>query len=420
MNIITKTALTLLAVFTFASCEREFDEPPVQSIPEGNSITIAEIRDMYNGSDVTFEEDLTLFATVTADEASGNLFKEVYLDDGTGAILLRLDAGGGLDLGDRLRINLTNLTLIEFAGTMQIGEANVDNDVTIVDVGLSVSPLTVTLPEMLGNPEAYEAKLLRIENVEFEGSALGGTYAIGGSNPESVNTTVIDCDGVETIIRTSGFSSFADTEVAAGNGTLTAVLSEFNGEYQLKVRDLNDIQFDGLRCNEDTTTVPGVYVSQNFSSGNIFSGGWTTQVVEGIWSWETSSLGNPENAPYASIDNYDGGNTASEAWLISPAMDLSGATAPKLTFISAVGFFGDDLEVYVSTNYNGTSLPGDATWTPLDPILASTDPDFFAWTESGDVDLSAYLSSSVYIGFRYTGSDSDGATWEVDDIMVAE
>ena len=42
------------------------------------------------------------------------------------------------------------------------------------------------------------------------------------------------------------------------------------------------------------------------------------------------------------------------------------------------------------------------------------------WTNSGDVDLSAYKSSSTYIAYEYFGSSSSGSTWEIDNITINE
>ena len=37
---------------------------------------------------------------------------------------------------------------------------------------------------------------------------------------------------------------------------------------------------------------------------------------------------------------------------------------------------------------------------------------------SGDVDLSAYESTSAYVAFLYTSTSSSGATWELDNILI--
>lgn len=158
---------------------------------------------------------------------------------------------------------------------------------------------------------------------------------------------------------------------------------------------------------------------KGFEDQSVTSGGWTTQVEVGADDWSTNNQGSGHSGTYyGTITNYNGsGNDPSEAWLISPSVDLSGATMPVLTFISAYKFAGPTLEVKVSTDYTGSGSPAAATWTDLSPTLSSGS---FSWAPSGNVDLSSYNGQTIYVAFRYTGSASDGSTWELDDIKIDE
>src|SRR5690606_22130183 len=114
-------------------------------------------------------------------------------------------------------------------------------------------------------------------------------------------------------------------------------------------------------------------------------------------------------------------NDTSVTWLISPSMDLSTAVTPTLTFKTAKNYNGPELKLMVSTDYTGTSLPATATWTDI-TSSASWSPGSFTWTQSGDVDLSAFNGfSSVYLAYVFTGGPVvQGKTWEVDNIKVDE
>ena len=104
-------------------------------------------------------------------------------------------------------------------------------------------------------------------------------------------------------------------------------------------------------------------------------------------------------------------------------MNLSSATAPKLTFDNVVRYPGAGLELFVSTDYDGSSDPAlQGTWTNLTSVVSNWDTDDGSWTlvPSGIVDLTSYISANTYIGFKYVGSASDGATWELDNIIVQE
>ena len=79
------TGLMLSIITLFTSCEKEFDTPPTKTIPVGNVITIAQARALYvPGVTTRITDDLSVYGVVTADETSGNLYKESYIQDETG------------------------------------------------------------------------------------------------------------------------------------------------------------------------------------------------------------------------------------------------------------------------------------------------------------------------------------------------
>ena len=131
---------------------------------------------------------------------------------------------------------------------------------------------------------------------------------------------------------------------------------------------------------------------KTFDDQSITSGGWTTQVVTGPFDWYTTDQGSSSH--YAALTNYDNGNTASEVWLISPSFNFSNSTNPSLSFKNAANYNGPDLEVYVSVDYDGTSLPNSATWSPLSATLSSGG---FEWVSSGAIDLSSYIGTNTYV-----------------------
>ncbi len=144
--------------------------------------------------------------------------------------------------------------------------------------------------------------------------------------------------------------------------------------------------------------------------------GWTFVSVTGeqVWSVAVTS-GNH----YAKMSGYaSSANHENEDWCISPAFDLSEYTNPVLTFKTAKNYDGNDLVVYFSNNYDGQNL-ATANWQELECTLS---PGGNNWTfvESGNIDLSSFSGSECYIGFKYTSTTSAAATWEVDDIVLAE
>jgi hypothetical protein len=389
---------------TASSCKKEFDTPPEKVIPEGSVITIADLKAMYTGTPVHFPEDVSVYAVVTADETSGNLYKNVYVQDNTDAMNVRLLVSGGLYQGDSIRINLKGTVFSQYQGVYQLDSVDVDNNIVKQAVGVVVEPIVTTIDMLNSN---MQSKLIQLNNVQFVNSELSGTYA-DAVNLLSVNRTLEDCDGNTVIVRTSGYANFASQQLAQGNGTFIGIMGEFNGVLQLYIRKFSDIQMSGARC-------AGTYLSKDFEDLSITSGGWTQQYPTGSVAWTASSFGSDN---FGRISNYNGSvNTACESWFISPAMDLSTAINPKLTFRSACNYSGANIQVMVSTNFDGVSLVSSATWTALTPALSS---GAWAWVSSGQLDMTPYIGSSVYIAFKYTGTNSDGKTWEIDDILLKE
>jgi hypothetical protein len=153
---------------------------------------------------------------------------------------------------------------------------------------------------------------------------------------------------------------------------------------------------------------------KNFNDNSISSGGWSLYNVSGNVSWTVSSY---RDRQYAFISNYfQGVNTACESWLISPSINLANLNNPMLNFETAFKYTGNALEVYVSNNYTSGN-PSNANWIKLSPTLSSGN---FAWVNSGDISLANFKSDNFHVAFKYTGTNVDGSSWEVDNVSVSE
>ena len=162
------------------------------------------------------------------------------------------------------------------------------------------------------------------------------------------------------------------------------------------------------------------YLLKDFNDLSLTSGGWTTQIIIDTTNWFVDSFGGDD---FAKCTNYNSGNVPANTWLISPGVDLSSSTQPILNFQTIMKWPGAPLVLYISTDYDGTSNPTlQGTWTDItSQALWDVDNTTWGnWTNSGDVDLSAYKSSSTYIAYEYFGSSSSGSTWEIDNITINE
>ena len=51
------------------------------------------------------------------------------------------------------------------------------------------------------------------------------------------------------------------------------------------------------------------------------------------------------------------------------------------------------------------------------PIGIQTHGDW-SFVSSGNIDLTPFISNNLNIAFKYIGTNADGATWELDNIIV--
>lgn len=392
--------------------KKEFDAPEISDTPIGTVITIDSLKSMYMLTDLLIEDTLSIYATVTADETTGNLYKTSYVQDSTGAICLTMPSSGGLYKNDSVRISLFGCTLTSYGGAIQLEMQHVDtNIIKQFPATVEIQPQLVTLNDLLTGINAYDSKLIRVNDVEFSEDELGNTYA-DADGQQSMDRVLRDCNGLEAVVRSSGYANFADVALPGGKGSIVAIASQYNGTIQLLLRTPDEVKLDSNRCDGSSPNVTFL-MNKNFEDGSIVSGGWSTQLVAGTTNWTIASF---SGNYLAKIANYTS-STASDCWLISPSLDLSGTTSPILSFLNICNYTGADLELYISTDYDGTSLPATASWTQTSFALSTG-----AWAEvnSGNIDLSPYKQSNVHIAFRYQGVASGGKTWELDNIKIKD
>ena len=402
-------ALLIVGLTALAACKKEYDTPPINYPEDGAVLTIDSLRQWQQSEgSITFENDLTVYGIITMDETDGNIYKNVFMQDHTGAINVRLMSGGGLYEGDSIRIALKGCYLSSYNGVLQLDSVDVDWNVVKQSVGNSLIPEVVSIDQITS---AKESELVKIENVQFVQWQLDETYA-DKENLQSEDRLLEDQNGNTVVVRTSGYSSFADQTIAQGSGSIVCIVNHFNGEIQLLIRSYAEINMDEPRF-------PGLLLYKDFNDDDIYSGGWTTQAVVGTFAeWETSSAGGAPN-PYAVISNYDfdsGNNVATDNWLISPSFDLSASVTPTLSFDNAENYGGPALELKISTDYVSGD-PSTATWTDITG-MANWSSGGFTFVNSGNIDLSAYTSDNVHVAFRYQGTTTDGSTWELDNIII--
>ncbi len=413
----TNVLITVLIflLIGFSSCIQEkFDEPPLNVIPEGNILTISEVRQIYtdsvllaaaNTETYKFTDDFSVFGIITMDDKSGNIYKTAYVQDETGAINLRLLSPGGVYEGDSVRVYLKGLVLSSYERMLQLDSVNVDKNIIKQSTLHKTEPKEITIGELkTGN---YQAQLIKIDNVQFVGNDAGKQYADPiGLN--TVNRTIEDCDGNTLIVRTSGYASFAGQNTPEGRGSIIAIAGQFRDDWQLYIRRTEEVKFDNLRCGEYNAIFEEDFASVEHNK-KIEISGWKNIASVGDSVWVGQNNGINTSAKITGIGN-------SEAWLITPKIEIKNPEFTYLKFSTrALSLYGANLKVYVSKNYDGGSNPDNSTWEEINANIASST----STTNSGNIDLSSY-SGNINIAFKYSGLSGNKGVFYLDNLIVFE
>lgn len=257
-NNLIKIITGLILILFVSSCVKEnFDVVPEKHYTvdfEANS-TISALKSLYHGSNVLIDTNIIIKAVVTANDKSGNFYKEIYLQDSTGAINIRLNSSSlylDYPIGQLIYVKCNGLYLGTYNNVYQLGvgasvdrieEPFFDDYLFKSDGGVPVEPKLVTISEL---NDADLGLLIKIEGIQFQNP--NQTYADGISHTD--RTTVSeDCDGNTLDIRNSGYAVFANDMLPDGNGSIIGINSKFS-DYQLKIRTTDEVNFTGARCTK--------------------------------------------------------------------------------------------------------------------------------------------------------------------------
>ena len=442
--------LFTLSLFVASCAKTEFDEPPTTgtpvNIPAADIVDIADLKALHEfGSIETLSEIESLrgkyiTGVITADDESGNFYKNFVMQDATAAITVRVaftDSYPFYSEGREVFVKLDELFMGDFRGVTQLGGflnssgelEDIVNTDEIILPGERGNPVQPALKSIDNLTRDDVSKLIKLQNVEFANGAFQLTYA-DGENLNTENRDVKNCDGDVIVVRTSGFADFAGDEIPDGNGTIVGIYSIFesgsNVTQQLLIRSPEDVDMEGPRCDGGgggggggNTGEPITELFEDFNSGSdndiISLAGWSNLSLQGTRQWQ---IGQFNGASAAEITAFGAGGDV-ETWLITPQIDLSGER--YLSFETAFAFYAHQgLEVLISTNYEGGN-PNDADWMNLDEatIADGDEQDWNEYVPSGDIDIATF-GDLGHVAFKYTGTDPGSTTnWLVDNICIS-
>ncbi len=298
---------------------------------------------------------------------------------------------------------------------------NVDGGYVYYD-DFSIESGSTNYPEPSNYPTFFTATAsgvsIILNWIDAVGEQLPSAYLILGHEGTSTDFTA-PVDGVPV----SNDLDWSDGEVAVnvtyGEGTYTFPDLTPGQDYTFTIYPYTN-SGDNINYKTDgnppvaTAQIPNIVVinQEDFESGTL--GTWTAYNVTGAQVWENYEFSGNK---FARMSGYDSGSNENEDWLISPQMNLTGFTSVTLNFSSGMNYSGPDLQLFFSSDYDGAGDPNNFTWLDITDQAAWSDGSW-NWVPSGDVDLTSMAAESSYLGFKYTSTAEQSATWEVDDILI--
>ena len=290
-------ALAIVVAMAFAACEGDWDSPDLTNPAYGNNdianddtryVTIGQLKAKYssaiNGNGFErITEDKLLPCTVIGNDIGGNIYKQILVQDATGAMVVGINSTGlfaWVSVGQQILIDLKGLCIGGYGKQAQLGDeyngsigrmsaatwelhvrilpshdiSKIDTidffnvakqdidrycghlvvlkDITIGDAGIvtyvnasgkTVEKAMVFAPEKDGTD--YTANLV------YNGSSNG--YVHHSINNESMNSL---------LLRTSTYAKFASLAIPTTPTTIYGIATRFNNVWQILIRDEGDIK----------------------------------------------------------------------------------------------------------------------------------------------------------------------------------
>jgi hypothetical protein len=269
-----------LACSLFTACmDGDWDEPSYDNgAPFGNNeltedglTTIAELKTQFKsvidgGSYAQITNDVKIKATVTGNDLGGNIYKQLFVEDATGAICIAINQSGlngFMAEGQEILISLKDLYIGGYGrmaqigtpynnnGRMQIGRMAQyvwANHFKVVNPKAElITPQPVDFNTVKGSIDANAGKLVVLKGVTFanangkkrlvDGVQAGGNY---------YNQSISGMSNV--VVRTSSYADFAAMVMPYDTINkkpipcdIVGIAGRFNNDWQILIRKTSDI-----------------------------------------------------------------------------------------------------------------------------------------------------------------------------------
>ena len=276
-TILSTIILAASLIIGATSCSREFDIPPIPTAETHEftgqvTHTIAELKSQFAGDLDSIGYYVAIKGIVCGTDESGNIYKKIMIMDASGAIEISIDQNSlytKYPVGQEVVVECQGLFIGKYGGVQQLGYKYKNATSGAYQIGRmpveladkhiyrNGTPTNVVTPEVVEIANlnlSMVDKPVTFENIRFTNADGTTTFSTKGST-YPVSQEIKDAKGNKIIAYTSAYADFALDALPKGNGSISGILSYYNGTWQLLIRDRKDIgKFDGT--DGGTTTIP--------------------------------------------------------------------------------------------------------------------------------------------------------------------
>ena len=238
-----------------------------RNITENNVITIAELIKKYpnvfasTDQNAEITEDIQIKARVTGNDVGGNLYKQIAIQDASGALLVAVNQNGMngyLPEGQEILIDLKGLHIGGYRKQPELGAPYNGTSIGRMskDIWQQHFKIVSSINEI--NPDAIQpaeftsefaknydnncGKLVVLKNVHFSNADGTSTLTTGtATGGNFVNQTLKEF-GSNVVIRTSTYADFGAMVMPKGAVTITGIATRYNNTWQILIRKTSDIK----------------------------------------------------------------------------------------------------------------------------------------------------------------------------------
>lgn len=272
-----KILFAILPIALSVSCSKvsNFDTPDTAALAaeqaakaktfNGATISYDALRAKVSTSFATYQENDAFEGYVISSDEGGNFYKKVYVQapDKSGTIAVAIDKKGlygEYPVGTKVQVRLKGTT-VWYSGrysTLEVGyghgktaggNTKISNlpsamyQEVLVSTGekIGLDQLATTFDNLSFDKQAQNNKLLILNGVSFENTAVGKTFHIS-TNQYNTTYNLTDGAGGTLPFLTSSFAAYIKDIVPSGRLRITGVLTRYGSSPQFYINSVNDIQ----------------------------------------------------------------------------------------------------------------------------------------------------------------------------------